>query len=53
MSWSPVLGVALVLGAPIPKEVPKKAETPLIVGEWFCTKCVAGGKEFPEEAAPR
>jgi uncharacterized protein (TIGR03067 family) len=49
MNWFPVLGVALVVGAPVPKEAPKKADGASIVGEWVCTKCVADGREFPEE----
>jgi uncharacterized protein (TIGR03067 family) len=49
MNWSPVLALAFAVGAPVPKEAPKKAEPPAIVGEWFCTKIAAGGKEFPEE----
>jgi uncharacterized protein (TIGR03067 family) len=50
MHWFPAIGLAVLLGAPGPKEDPKKADTPSIVGDWVCTKCVADGREFPEEA---
>ena len=50
MQWLPAIGLAVMLGAPGPKDDPKKAEMPSIVGDWVCTKCVAGGREYPEEA---
>jgi uncharacterized protein (TIGR03067 family) len=50
MQWFTAVGLAVMLAAPGSKEAPKKAEPPSIVGEWVCTKCVADGKEFPEEA---
>jgi uncharacterized protein (TIGR03067 family) len=52
MNWLPALGLALVVGAPIPKEAPKKAEAPSIAGEWACIKFVAGGQEFPRDMLP-
>ena len=45
MSASLLIGLALAVGAPGPKEAPKKDAS--IVGEWIGEKAVAGGKELP------
>lgn len=49
MQWFTMVGLAVMLGAPGSTEPPKKAEGSSIVGEWVCTKCVADGRELPEE----
>jgi len=49
MNWLPALGLALAVGAPAPKEAPKKAEPPSIVGEWECVECTAGGRTASAE----
>ncbi|HEX3151622.1 MAG TPA: TIGR03067 domain-containing protein [Gemmataceae bacterium] len=46
-----VLGLALSLAAPMPKEAPKKAEPPAIVGEWECVQFIGGGQMFPVDVA--
>ena len=48
MHASLVVGLALSLGAPAPKEGEKKDTS--IVGEWVGVKAVAGGKERPVPA---
>jgi uncharacterized protein (TIGR03067 family) len=40
-----LIGLAVVVAAPAPKEAPKKEAT--IVGEWIGEKAVSGGKEMP------
>ena len=40
-----LIGLAVVVAAPAPKEAPKKE--PTIVGEWIGEKAVSGGKELP------
>ena len=40
-----------MLGAPIPKEAPKKAAPPAIVGEWQCEGIIAGGRAAPGAVA--
>jgi uncharacterized protein (TIGR03067 family) len=45
MSPSLLIGLAVVVAAPAPKEAPKKEAT--IVGEWIGEKAVSGGKELP------
>jgi uncharacterized protein (TIGR03067 family) len=45
MSATLLIGLALAVGAPGPKETPKKEAT--IVGEWIGEKAIAGGKELP------
>src|SRR5215213_705958 len=44
MNWLPALGLALAVGAPGPKEAPKKAEPPSLVGEWECVEFIGGGR---------
>jgi uncharacterized protein (TIGR03067 family) len=46
-TWLPLLGLALTVGAPGVKEIPKKAEPPGIVGEWTVEEVVRGGMAFP------
>lgn len=48
MNLLPILGLAVALGAPASKEPAKDKATSPIVGEWTCTKLVAGGQEFPD-----
>ena len=43
MSAIPVLGLALILGAPVPKEA-KKPDAPSIVGEWTCVEVTYNGR---------
>ena len=44
MNWLPVLGLALTAGAPLPKEDPKKADAPPLVGSWLCDGITDGGR---------
>src|SRR5262245_13302091 len=45
MYASALVGLAVLVAAPAPKEAPKK--DPGIVGEWIAEKMVAGGMEMP------
>jgi len=45
MYASALVGLAVLVAAPAPKEAPKK--DPGIVGEWVAEKMVAGGMELP------
>jgi len=45
MYQSILVGLAVAVAAPAPKEAPKKEAT--IVGEWVGEKAVSGGKEMP------
>ena len=38
------VGLALLVGTPAPKEAPKKADVPSIVGEWECSSFMGGGR---------
>ncbi len=44
MNMLPIIGLALSLAAPVPKEAPKKDNGPSIVGEWECVSLEAGGR---------
>jgi uncharacterized protein (TIGR03067 family) len=44
MSCFPILVLALAVGAPGVKDLPKKAEVPAIVGEWEAIEFVVGGR---------
>jgi uncharacterized protein (TIGR03067 family) len=48
MNWLPAFGVAFALAAPGPKDAPKKAEPPPIVGEWKCGQFIGGGRVATE-----
>jgi uncharacterized protein (TIGR03067 family) len=41
-----LVALATTLGAPAPKEAPKKAEPPAIVGEWECIEMIVGGRKL-------
>src|SRR4051794_7763650 len=49
MNWLPTMGLALAVAAPGPKEGPKKADPPSLVGEWQCLEFIGGG----QAAAPK
>jgi uncharacterized protein (TIGR03067 family) len=51
MNWLPALALALMVGAPGPKEAPKKADSPSIVGEWECVELVGGGRKADAKEA--
>jgi uncharacterized protein (TIGR03067 family) len=46
---SVVVGLALAVGAPAPKEAPKK-DAPSILGEWVPTTIILGGMKEPQPA---
>jgi uncharacterized protein (TIGR03067 family) len=48
MNAIPVLGLALILGAPMPKEA-KKPDPPSIVGEWTCVEMTHDGDTWRPE----
>ena len=44
MNWFPALGLALTIGAPLPKE---RVEVPNIVGEWLATGSIRDNRFIP------
>lgn len=48
MNWLPALGLAVIVGAPLPKEPPKKTDSS-IVGEWEFIRYVGGGRQLPAD----
>jgi uncharacterized protein (TIGR03067 family) len=44
-----MIGAALAIGAPIPKDPPKK-DPPSIIGEWLAESAIQGGKPDPPPA---
>jgi uncharacterized protein (TIGR03067 family) len=53
MTWLPILGVALAVGAPAAKDPPRKADPPGLVGAWACTGIVADGRPLTESVKAR
>jgi hypothetical protein len=47
MHWLSTLGLAIVVGAPVSKEAPKKDEAAGIVGTWHCDGSTANGEGEP------
>jgi len=48
MTWLPILGVAVAVGAPALKDAPKKADSPGLVGAWACTSVTADNRPLTE-----
>jgi uncharacterized protein (TIGR03067 family) len=44
MNCVTILSLAVVVAAPLPKDPPRKAEPPAIVGTWTCTSITDGGR---------
>src|SRR5262245_47484711 len=45
-----LIGLAVTVGAPAPKETPKKKEDPTIIGSWTLEKAEFGGMALPAGA---
>jgi uncharacterized protein (TIGR03067 family) len=48
MTWLPILGVGLAVGAPALKDAPKTADPPGLIGAWACTSVTADNQPLTE-----